>query len=275
MFRAGIASWICETDGTVDALHRIARHGFRHVELWCNYAHLDPRLGEDVRRVQEVLAQEGLRVVSMHAPFEFRRQQLAEEAAWAAWEQLMLPVVETAQFLQASFVVVHPVLLCYSSTSAQCAPEVTRCREESLRQVARLAGEKGIRVALENMGRETVPAFADLRELVKLVDRLGEENVGICFDTGHCLISGIDPLDEVEQCAERLHSFHLHENDCVEDLHWVPGRGPVDWSRFFDKVRRLDYKGPFILELWGGDNAEGVMGEARGFVERHNLVEVS
>jgi sugar phosphate isomerase/epimerase len=55
----------------------------------------------------------------------------------------------------------------------------------------------------------------------------------------------------------------------------VPGRGPIDWSRFFDKVRRLDYKGPFILELWGGKNAEGVMGEAWGFVERHNLMGVS
>jgi sugar phosphate isomerase/epimerase len=275
MFRAGIASWICETDGTVDALHRIARHGFRDVELWCNYAHLDPRLGGDVRRVQEVLTQEGLRAVSLHAPFEFREQQLAEETAWMAWEQLMVPIVETAQFLQASFVVVHPVLLCYPSPSAQHAPEVTGCREESLRRVARLAGGKGIGVALENMGRETVPAFADLRELVKLVDRLGEENVGICFDTGHCLISGIDPMQEVEQCAERLHSFHLHENDRVEDLHWVPGRGPIDWSRFFDKVRRLDYKGPFILELWGGKDAKGVMDEARGFVERHNLMGVS
>lgn len=275
MFRAGIASWTCEMDGTVDALRRIARHGFGDVELWCNYAHLDPRLGEDVSRVQEVLTQEGLRAISVHAPYEFREQRLSDKAAWTAWEQLMVPTLEVAQLLQASFVVVHPVLLCYPSTPAQSAPAVTECQEESLIRVARLAGGKGLRIALENMGRQTAPTFADLRELVKLVDRLGEQNIGICFDTGHCLISGLDPMQEVEQCAGRLYSFHLHENDCLEDLHWVPGRGPIDWSRFLDKVRTLNYRGPFILELWGGRNAAAVMSEARVFVDRHNLMGAS
>ena len=84
MFQVGIASWTCETDGTVDAVQRIARHGFRDVELWCNYAHLDPRLGENVSRVQEVLRQERLRAVSLHAPYEFRGKQLSAGAAWAA-----------------------------------------------------------------------------------------------------------------------------------------------------------------------------------------------
>ncbi len=272
MFRAGIASWTCETDGTADALRRIARHGFREVEVWCNYAHLDPRVGEDVSRVQEVLTEEGVRAISVHAPYEFRGQKLSDPAAWAAWEQLMMPTLEVAQLLHASFAVVHPVLLCYPSTPVQSDPVVTECQEESLTRVARVAAAKGIRIALENMGRQTAPNFADLREIVKLVDRLGEENIGICFDTGHCLISGLDPLQEVEQCAGRLDSFHLHENDCLEDLHWVPGQGPIDWSRFLDKVRTLNYKGPFILELWGGTNAAAVMSEARGFVERHNLM---
>jgi sugar phosphate isomerase/epimerase len=272
MFQAGIASWTCETDGTIDALRRIARHGFRDVELWCNYAHLDPRLGEDVSRVQKILTQEGLRTVSLHAPYEFRGEQLADETAWAMWEQLMAQVLDAAQLLQVSFVVVHPVLLCFPSSPAQSAPVVTGCREESLRRVARSAGEKGIRIALENMGRKSVAAFADLRELVRLTDGLGGDNVGICFDTGHCLISGLDPVQEIEQCASKLYSFHLHENDCVEDLHWVPGRGPIDWPRFIEKLRRLGYRGSLILELWGGTNAEAVMDEARGFVERHNLM---
>lgn len=272
MFRAGIASWTCETDGTVDALRRIARHGFREVEVWCNYAHLDPRVGEDVSRVQEVLTEEGVRAISIHAPYEFRGHELSDPAAWAAWEELMMPTLEVAQLLRASFAVVHPVLLCYPSTPVQSDPVVTQCQEESLIRVARVAAAKGIRIALENMGRQTAPNFADLREIVKLVDRLGEGNIGICFDTGHCLISGLDPLQEVEQCTGRLDSFHLHENDCLEDLHWVPGRGPIDWPRFLDKVRALDYRGPFILELWGGTNAAAVMSEARGFVERHNLV---
>ncbi|MFQ5846650.1 MAG: sugar phosphate isomerase/epimerase family protein [Candidatus Methylomirabilales bacterium] len=267
MFEVGIASWTCETDGTVDALQRIARHGFRNVELWCNYAHLDPRLGDEVARVQEALTREGLRAVSLHAPYEFRGRELSNDTAWVAWERLMVPVLEAAERLQVRFVVVHPVLLWFSSGPSQDEPGVTGCRQESLRRVARLAGRKGIRIALENLLRKTAPAFADLRELVRLTRRLGEDNVGICLDTGHCLASGLDPLREIDQCASELCSFHLHENDGVEDLHWVPGRGRIDWSRFFDKLGSLDYGGACILEIWGGNDAEAVMNEAWRFAK--------
>ncbi len=275
MFQVGIASWTCETDGTVDALRRIARYGFRDVELWGNYAHVDPRLGGDVTRVQEVLAQEGLRAISLHAPYEFRGEKLSTEAAWATWEALMAEVLEAAQTLQVSFVVVHPVLLWFASDPAQSEPEVTGCQEASLKRIARLAGEKGMRLAVENLPRETAPSFADLRELVTLTHSLGEENVGICFDTGHCLTSGLDPIREIDDCASELYSFHLHENDGVEDLHWVPGKGRIDWPRFFDKLRALNYKGSFIMELWGGKDANLVLNEAGNFLKQHRLMGVS
>lgn len=275
MFRTGIASWTCETDGTVDALRRIARHGFQDVEVWCNYAHLDPRLGEDVTRVQEILTRERLRAVSLHAPYEFRGEMLSSRTAWAAWEELMAQVLETARLLQVSFMVVHPVLLWFPSDSAGGEPEVSGCQEESLKKVARAAGRQGIRIALENLCRTTAPGFADLRELAKLTHRLDEDNVGICFDTGHCLASGLDPLREIDYCASMLCSFHLHENDGVEDLHWVPGKGRIDWSRFFDKLRALDYSDAFILEVWGATNAEAVMNEAKGFLKRHHLMGIS
>ncbi len=85
MFQVGINSLTCESDGTVDGLRRIARHGFRHVEIWCNHAHLDPRLDEDVTMVGQILEEEGLRAVSLHAPFEFRGERLSGETLWEAW----------------------------------------------------------------------------------------------------------------------------------------------------------------------------------------------
>lgn len=274
MFQVGIASWTCETDRAVDALRRIARHGFRQVELWCNYAHLDPRLGEDVTMVREVLEEEGVRAVSLHAPFEFRGEKLSTEAVWEVWEELMARVLETAQLLEVGFLVVHPVLLCVPSDPRHGEREVVACQEPSLKKVARSAGGRGIRIALENLRRKSTPAFADMRRLVELTRRLGEDNVGICLDTGHCLASGLDPLREVDDCASQVYSFHLHENDGVEDLHWVPGKGWVDWPRFFDKLRKVNYDGSLILEVWGDKNAEDVMVEARSFAERYGLMEI-
>ncbi|MFQ5990697.1 MAG: sugar phosphate isomerase/epimerase family protein [Candidatus Methylomirabilales bacterium] len=271
MFQVGINSLTCEADGIVDSLQRIARHGFRNVEIWCNYAHLDPRLGPDVTMVRRVLEEEGLRAVSLHSPFEFRGEKLSVEAAWEAWENLMSQVVETAQYLRVGFLVVHPVLVCSPSGSRQGEREVAPCREESLRRVARLAARGGIRIALENLGRKTVADLAHPSEVMKLARRLGEDNIGVCFDTGHCLVSGLDPVRETDHCTSQVYSFHVHENDGVEDMHWVPGKGPIDWPRFFEKLRALKYEGPLILEIWGGKDGEGVVKDARAFVEEHSL----
>ena len=271
MFRVGINSLTCASDGIVDGLRRIAGHGFRQVEIWSNYAHLDPRVREDVSMVSQVLAEEGLRAVSLHAPFEFRGESLSAKAAWNAWEELMAPVLENGRYLEVGFLVVHPVLVWRPSVPIQGGREVVVCREHSLKRVARLAGGHGMRIALENLDRKTVPDVATPTELVKLAHRLGEDNVGVCFDTGHCLLSGLDPLREMERCIRQVYSFHIHENDGVEDRHWVPGKGPIDWSRFLDKLRTFRYEGAFILELWGGEDSEDVMKEARGFMERYNL----
>ncbi len=187
----------------------------------------------------------------------------------------MNQLLEAAQFLGVSFIVVHPVLVCSPSNRHQGEVEVAGCQEQSLKRVARLAGERGIRVALENLQRKTAPAFADVRALVELARRLGEDNVGICLDTGHCLVSGLDPLQELDHGVSQLCSFHLHDNDGVEDLHWVPGKGPIDWPRFFDKLRAARYDGSFVLEIWGGKNAEDIMKEARAFAERYDLMGTS
>lgn len=274
MFPVGIASWTCAPDGAVSAVRRIARHGFQNTELWCNYAHLDPRLGEDVATVEQVLREEGVQPTSLHAPFEFRGEKRPTDV-WSAWQEVMERLLETAEDLKVGFLVVHPVLVCGSSGPAGGDREIIACDEQSLKRVARLAGGRGIRIAVENLGGKSVPDFADPADLVKLSQRLGEDNVGVCFDTGHCLVSGLDPLREMDHCLSHVVSFHIHENDGLEDLHWVPGRGRIHWPRFFDKLHTVNYDGPLIMEIWGGQNADRVMEEARGFADRYGLRGVS
>ncbi|MFQ5657004.1 MAG: sugar phosphate isomerase/epimerase family protein [Candidatus Methylomirabilales bacterium] len=273
MVPVGIASWTCEMDGAVNAVRRIARHGFQNVELWCNYAHLDPRLEEDVTMLGQVLREERLRPVSLHAPFEFRGEKTSTQDVWAAWEELMTTLVETADHLEVGFLVVHPVLV--SRPPDLRGGEIIACHEQSLKRVARLAAGRGIRIALENLGRKNVPDFADPAEVVKLTQRLGEDNVGVCFDTGHCLVSGLDPIEEMDHCLPHVLSFHIHENDGLEDLHWVPGKGRIDWPRFFDKLHTVGYGGLLIMEIWGGQDADRVMEEARDFADQYSLRGVS
>ena len=75
--------------------------------------------------------------------------------------------------------------------------------EAQLREVASYAEEKGVRIALENHG--------DLRtgELLRLIENIGSEWVGVCLDTGNQLFLLEDPLESAERLAPYTFSTHI------------------------------------------------------------------
>lgn len=66
---------------------------------------------------------------------------------------------------------------------------------EGLRQVAPVAGDHGVTIAVENHGDLTSP------ELVNLLDKVRSDQVGVCLDTGKSLLVVEDPLIAVQNLA--------------------------------------------------------------------------
>jgi sugar phosphate isomerase/epimerase len=85
-----------------------------------------------------------------------------------------------------------------------------------LAAAAARARELGLRLAVENHG--------DLRadELLELVERVGDEALGVCLDTANALRVGDDPLEAVEALTSRTLMVHLKD---VEPI--GPGIDPV------------------------------------------------
>jgi sugar phosphate isomerase/epimerase len=75
--------------------------------------------------------------------------------------------------------------------------------EAQLRQVASYAKERGMRIALENHG--------DVRtgELLRLIENVGSEWVGVCLDTGNQLFLLEDPMESAEKLAPYTFSTHI------------------------------------------------------------------
>jgi sugar phosphate isomerase/epimerase len=85
-----------------------------------------------------------------------------------------------------------------------------------LAAAARRARELGLGLALENHG--------DLRaaELLELVERVGDDTLGVCFDTANALRVGDDPVEAAALLAPLVRMVHLKD---VEPLDRV--RDPV------------------------------------------------
>jgi len=143
---------------------------------------------------------------------------------------------------------------------ADDGPPTAKTWEESLKrnvdavgQFAAKAEELGFRVAVENMmdarrGRRFGAVLSELHELIRQV---GSPAVGVCLDTSHANVEGLDLPAAFRDCGDLLLATHISDNDGSGDQHKLPGHGKIDWPPVMAAVREIEYKGVWNLEIPG------------------------
>ena len=121
-----------------------------------------------------------------------------------------------------------------------------------LRDVANAAQELRLTIAIEN--------HADFRmdDLVRLVESLGVENVGICFDTGNAVRVGDDLHTAATLAGPHIRMVHLKDMVVQEAARgdpdaWWPsaplGQGQFDLPRVIGQFRDAGYVGSLFIEM--------------------------
>ncbi len=107
----------------------------------------------------------------------------------------------------------------------------------------RYAGERGVKIAFENIG--------NVQLLYDVLDTFKEPHVGFCYDSGHELCFLREPEDYLSRVGDRLICTHFHSNDgqFQHDNHWLPYEGVVDFDRIAAQLKELNYQGAITLEV--------------------------
>ena len=109
---------------------------------------------------------------------------------------------------------------------------------EVLRAVAPVLRDNGSRINLENHGDTTT------FELVRLVEAVGPDVLGICLDTANLLVFAEHPVDAAERAAPFVHMTHAKDAAvffCESGLQRQGrpvGRGCVDWPTILPILAR-------------------------------------
>ena len=82
-------------------------------------------------------------------------------------------------------------------------------------------------------------------ELEEAVADFPVENVGICFDVNHLCGAPERVPEYIARLATRIKSLHLSDYDGIDECHWYPGLGVLDWPAIMAEVK----KGPQELLL--------------------------
>ena len=240
-----------------DTLQQLAASGLSAVELMYISDFAKPGW---VKRVRGTLMESNILINSVHAPFGnevdiSRCDNGGQEYAIAAIAQS----IEMAQQLGAGILVVH--------ASAEPIKQTERKRRlaqssKGLATLVNMVEPLGIRLAVELLPRTCLGNTAE--ELMQLVEQHPRKQVGICLDTNH--LADASKLPEyVAMLQHRLITTHISDYDGIDEKHWMPFSGVIDWGAFADALRRISYRGAFIYEVtldknWLAAEFENILG---------------
>ena len=97
------------------------------------------------------------------------------------------------------------------------------------------AEEIGVKIAIENI-------FEDEPENLRLLmEKMGNNSFGICFDSGHFNLFSKASLEEwLGHLKPYIIELHLHDNNKTSDQHLPIGEGTFDFGKLFSAVKGKD-----------------------------------
>lgn len=114
---------------------------------------------------------------------------------------------------------------------------------ESMDKLAEIAYQHGACVAVEDLPRTCLGNTAD--EVLQLIS--ANDKLRVCFDTNHLLKD--DQIQFMDKLADKIITVHISDYDYVNERHWLPGEGKIDWNTFMEKFNTIGYKGVWMYEI--------------------------
>jgi D-psicose/D-tagatose/L-ribulose 3-epimerase len=130
----------------------------------------------------------------------------------------------------------------WQATPDQRKRDLERC-SKNLREVARLAEDKGVTLAIEPLNRfET--SFINLTEqAVELMRMVDSPKVKLMMDTFHGNIEEKSLGKAIEAAGQNLVHVHANEND-----RGTPGSGHVAWAEIATSLKKVRFSGTLSIE---------------------------
>ena len=216
--------------------------------LWGKYNTAQPM--EKIREARAIFVEHGMRVsiegtgfFKIPLPPESPAGRRILDEQWALLDDAM----ERAKAFETGKIRVFGFT--YSDGQAPDARNYPRIYE-LVREAARRAKARGLRLALENVGGSYVATGVQSAELLKHVH---DDNLGLTWDPNNAGASGERSFPDGYRKLDPARIFHVH----LRDYHHRPD-GKVEWSAVGDgefdnlgQIRALlhdGYKGAFTLE---------------------------
>lgn len=248
----GLSTYFLVKKNIREVVKYIVSSGFKTVEISCEIPHF-LQMNKGFFSYLKSLRGEGIEF-SLHAPFlEINLGSYFEDVRRYSKSRI-LKSLDIAEKIGCNPVVVHPCYTFVKDKSKAIEEKTMDNFITDLREVVRVANNKGLEIALENVH---MPFFffykiEDFKNLQKIIPELG-----IAFDLGHAYIAKCSEgnknpeesiIEDIRLAGmENISHIHLHNNSGIRDDHQFL-EGNMDVEKITDFIEKNGYTRKIIIE---------------------------
>lgn len=227
--------------------------GVEYVEISMPY-HKTMPLHEFTSRValfKTLCDKNGIKIWSIHIPFNWDTDiSTVDPIKRRQCKDNVLFCLDLARGLgDYTMAVIHPSYEPVSPINRQ--DNLKALRESLIELGALVVNEYNVRLAVECLPRTCLGNSSD--EMNAII--IGIPSVDVCFDVNHLL--GEKSENFGRNVGKRIKTLHISDYDEINERHWLPGKGVINWNEVVDALVKSGYDGPFMMEItttpWGDD----------------------
>lgn len=224
-----------------DALIRLSRLGFKHLDLAMDYCADNPDcpFSSDgweswANGLLSLAEKEGVKYTHSHAWGDASSRHFKT-----------FRCIDVCRILGTKYTVIHPIYKHADGSFIMDDEEFIRVNAEAIKPLLEYAVKNNVTILSENLlWGSSIKATA----ISALVKEVNSASFGWCYDTGHANAHDIS-CRELLKCDIVPVSLHIQDNNGhYRDDHLMPGDGSIDWKEFLDVLHTIGYKGEFVLE---------------------------
>ncbi len=216
-----------------------AAEGIRYIELSPHDEY--ERIFADAEAIKAMAARHGITLRSLHLPFGRETLNFCAPDVRVREDNMRVQreMLRGAAALGVKYVIAHGGI-----------PEPQTERKKYLaiarENIATLQAEAsplGIHVCVESLLPSCIGRNA--KELSYIL--AAHPDLRVCLDPNHLFDE--NHVDLIRAVGEKIAAVHFSDYDGLDERHWMPGEGVIDWPAIVGTLASVGYDGPLLYEV--------------------------
>ena len=217
-----------------------AAAGIRYIELSPRTEDLE-RFLSGAESIKKMADDAGICLRSLHLPFgaglyNFCAPEIKDREETLRAQKALLPL---AAALGMKYVIVHGGIP-YPQTEREKYLTIAR---ENIAALQKEASFLGIHVCVESL----LPSCIGRNSKELLYILAAHPDLRVCFDPNH--LFGESHAALLSAVGDRVAAVHFSDYDGLDERHWMPGEGVIDWKTVVRMLSEAGYDGPILYEV--------------------------